>query len=118
MPYSGGAQKFDCLKCIEHRLPEQRNCGGDFPDSRYAKDGYWIGSIKVHECPKTFVKRKSIEILKFFDALESARTPLSQNAKDLPNRTMQFLSIIREERAKIEQSILDQRKSKESLSGL
>lgn len=75
MPNCGDKLRWDCTECQSYQLNEKRNCGGKFPQSEFAKKGYQIGPLKLFECPKTFIKRSSIETLRFIDNLAEFKGP-------------------------------------------
>jgi hypothetical protein len=47
-----------------------RNCGGKYPESHTAQKGYYVGPLRIYECPKTFIKKSSLEAIDAVDLVE------------------------------------------------
>jgi len=82
-----------------------RNCGGEYPESTWANKGYQIGPITMFECPKTFIKKSSVNLLSALDTMDAMGLTVAETADQIPNIYIEFQKILKRERADIQNAI-------------
>lgn len=79
-------KSWDCDHCVKNKANQARNCGGQFPHSGVAKQGYEISDVIIYECPKTFIKQSSIDFIRFVETSEDLGAPLFKEIAGLPSK--------------------------------
>lgn len=101
MIHGGDIKKWDCQDCLSYRLNEQRNCGGNFPDSRFGKTGYEISDFKIFECPKTYIKAWTLDFIRCIDRARNSGIPITPSLGLLPNKFVALWEIAEIEKTKV-----------------
>lgn len=104
-------RQWDCGNCMRmNQHSRLRNCEGKYPDSHFAKNGLYIGPLKIYECPKTYVSKYHVELINLVDTVDSMNVPLDLNKTS--NRFIALNKLVKRERFLIQEQKNAEMKSK------
>jgi len=78
-----------------------RNCGGKYPESSYAQNGYRLGPLELRQCPKTFIDRRAKAIVEVYDESQHLGVPIAESYAKVPMAYLEAASLIENQRSVI-----------------
>lgn len=106
VPNCGDSLRWDCGDCMKAgKHKRTRNCGGKYPEASWAKKGFNLGPMTIYQCPKTFIRQSSMEILKYMDTTEKLGVKVYERIQDVPQIYVDFKTVIDRQRQMIAKSL-------------